>query len=101
MPDHVHVLFTPYGTHNLGTMVHRLKSVSARGINRVLRRHGHVWQREYFDRIMRGHEDLRKKVEYICNNPLRAGLVTSTDEYPWIWRSWMEGKAPPGSAALH
>jgi putative transposase len=52
----------------------------------------HVWQREYFDRILRSAEDIRTKAEYICENPVRAGLVERVDDYPWIWREWVEGR---------
>ena len=31
--------------------------------------------------------------EYLCENPLRAGLVYHVDNYRWIWREWLEGKA--------
>jgi hypothetical protein len=25
-------------------------------------------------------------------NPVRRGLVSVPDDYPWIWRDWVEGK---------
>jgi hypothetical protein len=73
--------------------MHRIKSVSAHEIGRQ------VWQREYFDRVMRSDEDVRKKCEYICQNPVRARLVRSVEEYRWIWRSWVEGERSGGEAA--
>jgi len=85
MPDHVHLVFTLYEEFSLPRMMQQVKSVAAHHI-------GHrVWQREYFDRIMRSDEDVRRKCEYICQNPVRAGLVSSVDDYRWIWRSWIEG----------
>ncbi len=71
----------------------QLKSVSAHSIGR------RVWQREYFDRILRSEEDVREKAEYIVNNPVRAGLVESQDQYPWICRWWIDDCAGEGAGA--
>jgi REP-associated tyrosine transposase len=90
MPDHVHMIFTPYD-YALAIIMKRIKGVSARFINRADQRKGTVWQGESFDHILRSDEDLMKKAEYVCNNPVRAGLVATIDDYPWIWRSWIEG----------
>jgi REP element-mobilizing transposase RayT len=93
MPDHVHLVFTLYETSTLPKAMQRIKSVSAHEIGRV------VWQREYFDRALRSDEDLYNKCEYVCQNPMRAGLVSSVDEYRWIWRWWVEGHKSTGEAA--
>ena len=90
MPDHVHIIFTPYEA-TLATIMRRVKGVSARLINLAVHTTGHVWQSESFDHILRTDEDLMKTAEYVCNNPVRAGLVVSIDDYRWIWRSWIEG----------
>jgi hypothetical protein len=57
-----------------------------------MNRFGPLWQDESFDRVLRSDEDVRKKADYICANPVRAGLVSSEDQYPWIWREWVEGQ---------
>ena len=89
MPDHVHLVFTTYDHTTLSEVMKLIKSTSSRRIGG-----GTVWQREYFDRILRSDEDLRKKCEYVLQNPVRAGLAATVDEYPWIWRSWIEGQNP-------
>ncbi len=91
MTDHVHIVMTPYESSRLRDVMQRIKGVSSHLINRALKRHGFLWQDESFDRIIRGYEDIRRKCEYICENPVRAGLVNSCDEYPWLWREWVEG----------
>ena len=90
MPDHVHMIFTPYEA-TLATVMRRVKGVSSRLINQATSTTGRVWQSESFDHILRTDEDLMKTAGYVCNNPVRAGLVASLDDYPWIWRSWIEG----------
>ena len=71
----------------------RIKGVSSHRINALLSRSGALWTEESFDRIIRGADDLEKKVTYIVMNPVAAGLVQHPDDYPWLWRSWVEGNA--------
>ena len=89
----------PYEDVRLDTIMQRIKSVSAHEINRLTNRNGPVWQREYFDRILRSTEDVRLKAAYICENPVRAGLVARVEDYKWIWRCWIEGAAGEGAGA--
>jgi len=77
-----------------------IKGVSARNINRLLKRSGFVRRDESFDHIVRATERSRAKFECVCNNPVRTGLVKSAYEYPWLWRSWIEG-AQTGVSAPH
>ena len=70
-----------------GLNVGALKGASAYHVNRLFGRSGPLWQQESFDRIIRTTENLEKKAEYICNNPVRAGLVESLEDYRWIWRA--------------
>ena len=48
-------------------------------------RTGRVWQDESFDHILRGDESLKKKIIYIMDNPVRAGLAARPGEYRWVW----------------
>ena len=29
-----------------------------------------------------------QKIDYVPENPVRAGLVENVDEYPWLFRWW-------------
>ena len=42
-----------------------------------------VWQREYWDRFIRNENHFLKAIEYIHQNPVKAGLCTSAEEWPW------------------
>jgi REP element-mobilizing transposase RayT len=96
MPDHVHMIITalnddegdPFG---LAEIMNGIKGASAHTINKTLGQRGHVWQREFFDHILRSDESAHNKVQYICENPVRKGLVKEADDYPWLWREWVEG----------
>ena len=96
MPDHLHLLFSAGrdvegNTFGLAEILSGIKAASAHRVNRSLGRKGHVWQDESFDHVLRCDEGLREKADYICQNPVRRGLVSTPDEYPWLWRQWEEG----------
>jgi REP element-mobilizing transposase RayT len=86
MPDHVHVLFTPFPEWTLPRILRRMKGVSSWRINGLLSRSGPLWQDESFNHILRSDEGFQNKGDYICANPVRAGLAQSEAEYPWIWK---------------
>ncbi len=44
---------------------------------------GRIWQREYWDRYMRNEQHYWTAKAYIENNPVKAGLVTSPEQWPW------------------
>ena len=95
MPDHVHAVLEPAmdekgQTIALAFILQRIKGASSRGINLALNRRGKVWQDESHDHEIRGDESLRQKCEYIAENPVRAGLVNTPDEYRWLWRYWID-----------
>ena len=94
MPDHVHILMKPlwdeYGfCYPLPKILQGIKGSSARSINKALDRFGRVWQEESFDHEMRSDESLRSKAKYLCENPVRKGLVRSSDDYAWLWCEWV------------
>jgi REP element-mobilizing transposase RayT len=80
MPNHVHVVFSPLGEERLDAIVHSWKSFSALEANRLLRRSGRFWQREYFDHLVRNEGSLRKIIRYVLENPEKAGL----NRWPWV-----------------
>ena len=105
MPDHVHIVLTPLldqagHLNGIADILHGLKGVSGRKINQALDRKGPVWQHESHDHQIRNDEALRAKCEYIAQNPVRAGLVKTPDEYPWLWREWIDDVQPDVAAAL-
>ena len=41
-----------------------------------------LWQRSYYEHVLRSDESTISVARYILENPLRAGLATRVDEYP-------------------
>lgn len=86
MPDHVHLLISPSTTISIIEFIRRFKSLSTR-LAWDRGHHGLLWQRGSYDRFLRGDDDQRRVVEYMLNNPVRAGLVAEADAYPFSgWR---------------
>lgn len=42
-----------------------------------------IWQRDYWDRQLRSGESYSEKWAYVANNPVRAGLVESPEDWPF------------------
>ena len=69
MNDHVQVVVKPAADYNLTAIVQSWKSYTTNRLQRAHGRSGRVWQREYFDRIIRDDEELSGRLEYILGNP--------------------------------
>jgi putative transposase len=41
------------------------------------------WQSGFFDHLIRHSESYAQKWEYVRQNPVRAGLVSNCDKWPW------------------
>lgn len=88
MPNHVHVVFTVISTgqeseSELVHILHSWKSYTAHQANKILSRMGEFWQGEYYDHLIRCDEDFGHSVDYTFENPVKAGLCTHWEEWPW------------------
>ena len=84
MPDHLHILFSFYDSYHksLQDWVSAFKRYTARITSKSfsIRR---LWQKNFFDHIIRKEESLIKIAEYIVNNPVRKGIVEDWKYYPY------------------
>jgi len=101
MPNHVHTLIEPLAGSSLSRIMHAWKSFTAKEANNVLGLSGRFWQPEYYDRAIRDERHWRSAVEYIHENPVRAGLVGRCEEWPYssASREYLEPRAG-GTPAL-
>ena len=78
MPDHLHILIrSGENSSRLPQFVRAFKSYARSKVKRNL------WQRGYYEHVMRTGEDLKITAEYILNNPVRKGMVEEWGEYEW------------------
>jgi REP-associated tyrosine transposase len=88
MPNHVHVLLesleigeTTDEMSPLANIMHSLKSYTAHEANRILRRQGTFWQSESYDHWVRDEFELERIIDYIANNPVKAGFVKNPHDW--------------------
>lgn len=65
------------------TFIGKFKEWSARMIHREFNLLPPIWQAEFFDHILRSNESHAEKWLYVRDNPVRAGLVTKSEEWPY------------------
>lgn len=104
MPNHVHVLFQPINGWTMSKIVASWKSFTGRRISEYLKSAGRrpdtnniaglqpgepsgkpnpIWHREYWDRYIRDHAHYVNVVQYIHENPVKAGLVAKAHDWKW------------------
>ena len=83
MPNHVHVLIVPLHGNSLSSIVHSWKSFTAKEANKRLGLSGAFWQEEYFDRMIRDEIHWRYAITYIEQNPVKAGLCSQAEDWPF------------------
>ena len=92
MPNHVHVIFQPHT--ELSSIMRWLKGRTSRVANSILGRTGTAfWQNESFDHWIRSAEELEYLIEYVEDNPLKAGLVEAKEQWRWSSAGWVTGAA--------
>lgn len=101
MPNHVHLVIQQHDGWSLGGVIRSWKGFTTKKIKDV---YGgslpeKIWQRGFWDRLIRNEHHYEAALRYIADNPVKAGLVA----YPldWPWMGLPEQKEPHRSAALH
>ncbi|WP_269522191.1 transposase [Coraliomargarita parva] len=85
MPNHMHLFVSDQDSRiSLSKAIRQFKGRSARNCNQTLGRSGPFWQRDWFDRWIRIDAERIKVQRYIANNPVKAKLTSSPDEYRWL-----------------
>lgn len=74
MPNHVHALFVRNPEWPLEKLLQSWKRFTTREINKLLDGAGSLWQRDYFDRLVRDEKHFANCIRYIRRNPEKAGL---------------------------
>jgi putative DNA methylase len=83
MPNHVHLITTPVPGKRLAKIMQSLKSFTANEANKLLGREGTFWMPDYFDRYIRNEKHFARAIEYVENNPVKAGLCQRPEGWPF------------------
>jgi REP element-mobilizing transposase RayT len=79
MPDHVHLFVRVNIDLSLAQWVRMLKRSLSKSVIEYLPH----WQEGFFDHLLRGGDSYAEKWEYVRQNPVRAGLATSHEDWPY------------------
>jgi putative transposase len=86
MPDHLHLLLT---VHDEMTIEKAMQLIKGRFSHRLSHEFGYLgeaWQRGFTEEQVMNQESFEAHREYIAQNPLKAGLAASADEFPFCFR---------------
>jgi len=79
MPDHIHAIIEIVsGRKSLSDIVWSFKRAVTGKLGYP---GGTLWQRSYYDRVIRDYREYKKIVGYIAENPFRSGLVKKGEDY--------------------
>ncbi|MBL6998207.1 MAG: transposase [Phycisphaerales bacterium] len=83
MPNHYHALFTPTISEELSACIAHFSSIYAKYFNKKYEIDGHLWQRRYWSGHVGEGGHLARVWRYIEQNPVRAGMVLTPDQWEW------------------
>jgi putative transposase len=118
MPNHVHHVAVPERTDSVAKTFHRAQGMYSKRFNEKHGYVGHLWQERPFSCVL-SEAHTRNAIRYVENNPVRAGMVSTAEEYRWSsarahcngesdplldfsepraiegWSAWLQGGADP------
>jgi putative transposase len=96
LPDHLHTLWTlPVSDGNFSVRWRRIKEEfteqyllaggqeSPRSASRQRRQERGIWQRRFWEHIIRDEVDFERHLDYIHYNPVKHGLVACPRDWPF------------------
>jgi putative transposase len=91
MPDHLHCLWKlPEGDSDFSSrwsyfkayFSRALPSSQSRAPSKIAKREKGIWQRRYWEHVIRDETDLQRHIDYIHFNPVKHGLVSRVSDWP-------------------
>ena len=83
MPDHLHFFALPFSREaNLSNFMQAFRALVTRQL-RPANFPYPLWQREFFDHILRSGENYEEKWNYVWLNPVRHQLVAEPGDWPY------------------
>ena len=103
MPEHVHLLISEPDRGTPSTVMQVVKQRFARRVLGEWRRKrkpeqsrlwreafedGHIWQKRFYDFVVRSEAKKVEKLKYIHRNPVTRGLVLEPGQWKWSSYGW-------------
>ncbi len=94
LPDHIHCVWTlPENDNDFSMRWRLIKSYFSKRVenknecfkspSRASKGEHGIWQRRFWEHLIRDDDDFNKHVEYIHYNPVKHGLVKSPKDWPY------------------
>jgi len=83
MDTHIHLLIKPGKSENLSKIMQWIFGVFAKSYNKYYNLKGHVWSDRFKSKIVDSFQQLLATFRYICNNPVKAEMITNPEEYQY------------------
>lgn len=84
MPNHIHLIVYKL-KKPLYKVMQVLKGFTAHEINKTLNRKGKFWHAESYDNVVRSRNELHNKIQYVLNNPVKAGLIRDREGWRYSY----------------
>ena len=78
MPDHLHFIATFDLSYGIKKTIHQWKAYQTR-------EHGVDFQTDFFEHRIRNQTEFIEKATYIRMNPVRKGLASTPETWPYYW----------------
>lgn len=105
LPDHLHCVWRlPEGDADNANRWAQIKSGFSRALpakerrssRRIARRERGIWQRRYWEHLIRDEDDLRRHVDYLHINPVKHGHAARAVDWPYSsFRRWVAAGVYP------
>jgi putative transposase len=85
LPDHLHCIWhLPENDHDFSTRWSLFKRYFSSGFDAEInhRREKNIWQRRFWEHLIRNENDLNNCLDYIHYNPVKHGYVSSPGDWP-------------------
>jgi putative transposase len=105
MPDHYHLVLVLGENLTLQAAIGKVNENVSRLVKRATGLRDSLWQTGFHDHQIRPREDFQEYIDYVHRNPVKEGLVTRPEEWPYssahsnyverVRRSWSESRRSP------
>jgi len=83
MSNHIHLLIEPAPGTSLSKLMQWILSVFAIHFNKMFGLIGHVWYDRFKSKIIRSFQQLINTLQYISDNPVKAGICKESRNYAY------------------
>ncbi len=83
MTNHLHLLLTPKNKQELSAFMQSMTNRYVRYFNASRKRTGTIWEGRFKSCLIDSDSYLFRLYKYIEMNPVKAGVTTEIQEYPW------------------